>query len=215
MTTLRSFQQVIQRSLLPGLFGALLLTPVSHAAPVVFRGNLTITFGPPPLVNNPNLLYPDNTTGNEIGIVLTDNSNADVKITNISAPTIGGKSNPITAAVLSGQDECVGTILAPGGTCGYYIVFDTGNIAPEVTQPAFIQDSLSALFFTTKTDGVQPFRLVRDYSKVGNLTVYDSSISIGDPNASAVPEPRACALIGFGLIAIGVARRRRVAGGLS
>jgi hypothetical protein len=208
MTTLRS----LQNAMLPGLFGALLLTPVSHAAPVVaFTGNLSITVAPPPLETNPNLLYPDNTTGNEISLILTDNSNADVRITNISAPTFGGRNNPITAATLSGEDECAGTILAPGGSCGFYIVFDTGNIAPEITQPASIQDSISAIFFTTKTDGVQPFRLVRTYSKTANLTVYDSSISTGDPDGpSAVPEPQACALIGFGLIAIGVAGRRRV-----
>jgi hypothetical protein len=212
MTTLHSFQQAIQRvsrrSLLLGLFGALLLTPVSQAAPIAFTGSLGITFGPPPLVNNPNLLYPDNTIGNEIGIVLTDNSPVDVKITNIAAPTFGGKSNPITAAALSGQDECLGTILGPGGTCGFYIVFDTGNIAPNFIQAAFLQESISAIFSTMKTNG-QPLPALRNYSKIGNLTVYDSSISIGDPTASAVPEPHTCALIGLGLIAIGVAGRRR------
>ena len=209
----KAIQRVSRRSLLLGLFGALLLTHVSNAA--VFTGNLTITVAPPPLDVNPNLLYPDNTTGNEIGFILTDGSNADVKITNIAAPTIGGKSNPITAAALSGEEECVGTILAPGGTCGFYVVFDTGNIAPAFTQPAFIQDSISALFFTTKTDGVQPLRLVRTYSKIANLTVYDSSISTGDPGQSAVPEPQAYALIGFGLITIGLAGRRRVIKALS
>jgi hypothetical protein len=207
MTVLRALYQMSRRSLLLGSFAALLLAPVSRAAPVVFMGNLGITVAPPPLDNNPGLLYPDNTTGNEISLILTDNSNADVKITNIAAPTIGGKSNPITAAILSGEDECVGTILAPGGSCGFYIVFDTGNIAPDFTKPAFIQDSISALFFTTKTDGIQPFRLVRTYSKIANLTVYDSSIATSDP--SAVPEPQACALIGFGLIAIGLAARRK------
>jgi hypothetical protein len=84
-------------------------------------------------------------------------------------------------------------------------VFDTANIFPDFTVPATIQDSLAALFFTTKTDGVQPLRLVRTYSKVASLTVYDSTISA----ASAVPEPQTYLLSGLGLIAVGMAGRRR------
>ena len=215
MKTLRSLHKTIQRlsrrSLLMGSFGALTLTQVSNAAPIVFSGNLTITVAAPPLTPNPGFLYPDKTAGNEISLILTNNSNADARITNIAAPTIGGRSNPITAASLSGQDECVGTILGIGGSCGFYILFDTADISPAVTLPATIQVSVSALFFTTKTDGVQPLRLIRDYSKIAALTVYDSSISADDP--TAVPEPQASVLTGFGLIAVEVARRlRRVRG---
>jgi hypothetical protein len=213
MTTLHiwrtQIQRVSRRSLLPGLFAALVLSHVSGAALIPFMGNLSITVAAPPLSPNPGFLFPDDTNGNEISLILTNNSNADARITNVAAPTFGGMSNPITSATLSGEDECVGTVLGPGGSCGFYIVFGTANIFPNFTLPATIQDSVSASFSTTKTDGVQPFRLVRTYTKTANLTVYDSSIS---SNASTVPEPETYVLAGLGLIAVGVAGRRKAKG---
>ena len=213
MTTLHTLrtqmQRASRRSLLLGLFGALVLTHVSCAALIPFMGDLSITVAAPPLDPNPGFLFPDDTTGNEISLILTNNSNADARITNIAAPTFGGRNNPITAAVLNGEDECLGTVLGPGGTCGFYIVFDTANIFPNITQPATIVDSVSASFSTTKTDGVQPLRLVRTYRKTANLTVYDSSIS---SDAGTVPEPETYVLTGLGLIAVGVAGRRKSKG---
>lgn len=218
MKTLRNLRTTMQRrnrrSLLLGMFGALVLTHVSNAEPIFFKGSLGITVEAPPLEINPNLLYPDSTTGNEIGFILTNNSTVDAKILNVAAPTFAGKSNPITSAVLSGEDECVGTILGPGGSCGYYVVFSTASIAPDIFLPATLQDSVSVQFATMKTNG-QPLPVIRPYAKTARLTVYDSSISsIGDPgDPSGVPDPQTYALTGCGLIAIGVANRRPRAGG--
>ncbi|MBI4906963.1 MAG: hypothetical protein HY820_25270 [Acidobacteria bacterium] len=192
------------------------LTTAAQAAPIVFlTGSGVVNLRPDR--ENPNLLFPENTNGNELIFIITNNSNTNMRITNILDPTFrflsGDRDDAIANLTISDTNPCKGVTLVPTDVCAFSILFDAVDNS-GVNDSDFgrwrITPRVSVSYATTNTLGVSvptPALLTTNV----RVTVFDPAASFNDPGADAVPEPSTCYLLlsAVPFLIVGKLRRRQ------
>lgn len=211
----------ITNNFLKSLLAAVITTAASAAPITLLRGSGTVALRPDPA--NPGLVFLEDTQANELIYIITNNSNANMTITNIFDPVLRlltrGADDVVVrnSLVLSDTNPCRGVTLVPRDVCAFSVLFDTADRGKDNnvdTSRWQITESVSVQYLTVKTDGVTPLRSVDLLNKNVVVTVTDPNASFTD--AEAVPEPGALFMtfIGMMLVGLGLARKRCPAGAL-
>jgi PEP-CTERM motif-containing protein len=147
------------------------------------------------------------TLNNNNKFIITGNTNDIIDFNSTVAPTLGTiTSNPFAPNALT-----LGTnIMADGfGTFGFGIVCNTCAHGGGAAQPGPLEFNLNGVTIANLTSGGGTLFVVDIISGTNGNTGYVDAT--GTP--TTVPEPATIAFLGTGLVALGVAlRRRRVQG---
>ena len=197
-----------------GVLLAILAATALRAAPVTFAGSATLTLRPDPA--NPGLTFDANTFNNELIFIITDDSNASLKITNIFDPILTPLDKNPTALVdtpleISDTNPCKGTILKPKEVCAFSVLFDTSGPNDGASNQWQIGEQVSVKYFT------RPFATVAAIPGNNPLKVkvtVQNAAQVIDPQPNAVPEPGTLLSVGlalFGGMIFGLIRVTRAA----
>jgi hypothetical protein len=193
----------------PHILSRILLATIAatalRAAPVNFKGAATLTLQADPA--NPMLTFDSNVFNNDLTFVITDGSNAAMKITNIFDPTLTALNKNPTALVdtpleISDTNTCKGSILQPGGTCTFSVLFDTSGPNDGASNQWQIGEQISVLYYTQTPMGKQyniPSAVPVNNPLKVKVTVQNAALISTDPSPSAVPEPGTLLSVGLGL----------------